>query len=82
MLGDKQRRGRVGAWWRKDGRGNGTHDVGMIDALEHPHLAPYDLLISLDLLLRHGLQYDLACDVVQAEELRTGLRRAEWRGKS
>ena len=37
--------------------------VGVIDALEHPHLAPYDLLISLGILLRHGLQYDLAYDV-------------------
>ena len=28
--------------------------------MEHTHLPPYDLLIPLDLLLRHGHQYDLA----------------------
>lgn len=25
------------------------HDVGMIEALEHEHIVPFDLLISLDL---------------------------------
>ena len=62
MLVDKQRRVSEGTLWRKDGRGNRTHDVAIIEALEHRHAAPYDLLIPLD-LLRHGLQYDLACDV-------------------
>jgi len=35
----------------------------MIEAMEHPHLVPYDLLIPFDFLLRHGLQYDLVFDV-------------------
>ena len=46
-------------------RGGGKWNVHVrtIDTLEHSHLALYDLLSSLDILLRHGLQYDLACDV-------------------
>jgi len=35
----------------------------MIETLEHPHLAPYALLVPLDFLLRNGLQRDLARDV-------------------
>jgi len=35
----------------------------MIEALERPHLAPYDFRILFDPLLRHGLQYDLACGI-------------------
>jgi len=46
---------------RGKGKWNATHDLGIIDAQEDPHLTRYDLLIPLDLL--HGLQYDLACDV-------------------
>jgi len=37
---------RPGAWQRK-GRGNGTHAVGMIEAMEHPHFVPYGLFIPL-----------------------------------
>jgi len=62
---------RAGARAHREGkRGGGTHNVGTIDseALEHLHLAPYDLLIPLD-SFRGGLQYDLACDV-------------PWRGQS
>ena len=36
------------------GWGNGTHDIGMIETLEYPHLALYTL----------GLQCDLACNVL------------------
>jgi len=35
----------------------------MIETLEHPHLAPHDLLIPLDFLLRNRLQCDLTRDV-------------------
>jgi len=65
MLGDKQRR-RRGRMVEKEKRrgGRGTHDVGMINALStRISLCPYVLLIPLDLLPWHGLQYDLACDV-------------------
>ena len=43
----------------------GTHNAGMIKALKDPHLAPYALLIPLDLLLRNSLQRDLASDILQ-----------------
>jgi len=42
---------------------DGTHDVGMIETLEHAHLTPHALLIPLDFLLRNGLQCDLARDI-------------------
>jgi hypothetical protein len=35
----------------------------VIEALEHQHLTPYNLLIPLGHTSWHGLQYDLACDV-------------------
>lgn len=44
--------------------GKKTHDVGMIEALEDPHLAPDAILIPLDLLFRDSLQRDLASDVL------------------
>jgi len=34
--------------------------MGMIETLEHPHLAPHALLVPLDFLLRNGLQCNLA----------------------
>jgi len=43
--------------------GDRTYDVGMIEALEDPHLAPHTFLISLYFLLRNRLQRDLARDV-------------------
>jgi len=43
----------------KRGGEMGTHDVGMIETLEHPHLTPHALLV----LLRNGLQCNLARDV-------------------
>jgi hypothetical protein len=41
-------------------RGNGTHNVGIVSALEDPHLALHALLIPLSFLLRNGLQRDFA----------------------
>ena len=41
---------------RKGGWENGTHDVGMIETLKHPHLTPHPLLIPLDFLLWRCLQ--------------------------
>jgi hypothetical protein len=38
----------MGVWRRKEGRRIETHDVGMIETLEHGHLVPYDLPFSLD----------------------------------
>ena len=49
----------------EEGKRGETHDVGMIEALEDPHLAPHALLIALDLLLRDGLQGNLASDVLR-----------------
>jgi hypothetical protein len=43
--------------------GNGTHDVGMMETLEDLHFALHPLLVPLDLLLRSGLQRDIADDV-------------------
>ena len=43
--------------------GNGTHDVGMMETLEDLHFALHPLLVPLDLLLRNGLQCDIAHDV-------------------
>ena len=43
--------------------GKRTYDVGMIEALEDPHLAPHTFLISLYFLLRNRLERDLARDV-------------------
>ena len=40
-----------------------THDMGMIETPEHPHLAPRALLVPLDFLLQNGLQCDLTCDL-------------------
>jgi hypothetical protein len=48
---------------RSSARGNGTHDVGVINALEDPHLVPHALLVPLSFLLRNGLQRDLAREV-------------------
>jgi len=42
------------------GWGKGTHHVGMIEALEHPHLTLHALLIPLDLRFWNGFQCDLA----------------------
>lgn len=53
----------------------GTHDVGMIEALEDPHLAPHALLIPLDLLLRDGLQGNLESDVLRHRIGRVGTAR-------
>jgi hypothetical protein len=61
MFRDKQQRSCAGAWWRKEGRVDGTHDVGMIETLKHLHLAPRDLRIPFD-LPRDSLQYNLVCD--------------------
>ena len=75
---------RPGAWRRK-GRGNGTHAVGMIEAMERPHFVPYDLLIPFDFLLRHGLRYDLAFDVPwrrQSGGIACGLKEGRLQGKS
>jgi len=45
-------------------RGNETHDIGGIKALEDLHLAPYALPVALYyILLRNGLQCDLARDI-------------------
>jgi hypothetical protein len=44
--------------------GKKTHNVGMIEALEDPHLAPDALLIPFDLLFRDSLQRDFASDVL------------------
>jgi len=38
-------------------------DVGMVEALEDLHFSPHALLVPLDLLLRNGLQRDIARDV-------------------
>ena len=43
--------------------GNGTHDVGMMEALEDLHFVLHPLLVLLDLLFRNGLQRDIAHDV-------------------
>ena len=40
-----------------------THDMGMIETLEHLHLAPHALLVSPDFLLQNGPQCGLVCDV-------------------
>jgi len=37
--------------------------MGMVETLEHPHLAPHALLIPLDFLLQNGPQCGLAHDV-------------------
>jgi len=37
--------------------------MGMVETLEHPHLAPHALLIPLDFLLQNGPQCGLARDV-------------------
>ena len=42
--------------------GNGTHDVGIMEALEDLYFALHPLLVPLD-LLRNGLQRDIAHDV-------------------
>ena len=43
---------------------NGTHDVRMIETLEHPHLTPHAFLVPFDLWLSPSeLFCDLACDV-------------------
>ena len=57
MLGNKQGRARAGTSWGKGVRGKGTHDIGMIETLERPHLAPHALLF------RNRLQCDLARDI-------------------
>jgi hypothetical protein len=52
-----------------------THDVGMVEALEDPHLAPHVLLIALDLFLRDSLQGDLESDVLRHRIGRAGSAR-------
>jgi len=37
--------------------------MGMIETLEHPHLAPHALLVPLDFLLQNGPQCSLMHDV-------------------
>jgi hypothetical protein len=59
-------------------RGYRTYDVGMIEALEDPHLAPHAFLISLYFLLRNRLQRDVARDVDRLG--RRGLRGGGKRG--
>ena len=61
--------------YEKKGEKGGTHDVGMIEALEDPHLAPYALFIALDPFLRYGLQGDLASDVLRHRIGRAGSAR-------
>jgi hypothetical protein len=43
--------------------GNGTHDVGMMEALEDLHFTLHPFLVPIDLLLRNGLHRDIAHDV-------------------
>ena len=58
---------RCKSWQEEQGwskwEGNRTHDVGMVEALEDLHLAPHALLVPLDLLLRNGLQCNIAHDI-------------------
>ena len=53
-----------------------THDVGMIETLEHSHLTPHALLVPLDFLLRNRLQCDLTRDIT-----RRGRRGGTSRGR-
>jgi hypothetical protein len=43
--------------------GNRTHDVWMMEPLEDLHFALHPLLVPLDLVLRNGLQRNIAHDV-------------------
>ena len=64
--GDKWRRGRAmgrGTGGGGAAGGNRTHDVGMMEPLEDLHFALHPLLVPLDLLLRNGLERDIAHDV-------------------
>ncbi len=54
----------------------GQHNVGMVETLEDPHLAPDALLIALDLLLRNRLQRHLASHVLRQRIRRVGSARS------
>lgn len=43
-------------------RANPTHDIRMVKALKHLHLAPYARLISFNFLFRDQLQRDILDD--------------------
>ena len=43
--------------------GNGTHHIGMMEALEELHFTLHPLLVPIDLLLRNGLHRDIVHDV-------------------
>jgi hypothetical protein len=45
--------------------GNRMHDIGMMEPLEDLHFALHPLLVPLDLVLRNGLQRNIAHDVGQ-----------------
>ena len=49
--------------------------MGMIETLEHPHLAPHALLIPLDFPLQNGPQCGLARDVPRRRRLCGGTPR-------